>query len=160
MSSRVGCPLAQASTDGINPIVISTSGQNAFQLLDGSYGAVATFYSVPLPVATIDSYSLEVVIPATGAPVGSLTLQRTNDIVVNVNQKPTAYDLLAANWQPLFFSVNGAAFASAFAVPAGGTTIILDENRCNYEWVRMVVTYTSGTISPYARWCLKGNLGR
>jgi hypothetical protein len=161
MSSRLDTPYCQVSTDGYTPLIVTNSaGSVVVQLTDGSYSAVASFTTVPVPAMSYDSYRFQCTWPATGAAVGSLTLQATIDASSRVGQTPNAVELPAANWAPLSFSVNGAAFASAYAVTAGGGQIVLDENRLNYGWVRAVFTYTSGTFTPIMRWALKGNLGR
>jgi hypothetical protein len=149
----------QACTDGYTPIIVGTGASAAPQKLDGTYSATANFFTVPVKVRLIDSYRFQFTFSATGAPVGTLQLQSTIDDPGGY-AVPNSGNLPAANWAPLFFSVNGAAFSQNYAITAGGGIIVLDENRCNYGWMRAAITYTSGTITPVCRWLAKGIMGR
>lgn len=154
MSTKVQLLTLLPSLDGLtssgnNP----TSNPPAAQLFDGSFTSAAgptTVYSVPVRVEQADFYRLHFTCPATGTPVGNLALQACLDPVGNAGIPSS----LLVNWVPISFVVNGAS-SSSFAVN-GATTISLDENRCNYPWVRAVLTLTSGTCAPTMRMQHKG----
>ncbi len=163
MSARILSLAAQVS--GSSPIgwgpaaTISNGGRQQPQLLDGTQTLAATFYTVPIDVRMIDFYRFSFVCPSTGTPVGTVQLQGTTDDVPGVSDGPNANDQPAGNWLALSFSVNGAAYANSFAV-SSATSIALDELRCNYAWVRMLYTLSSGTVAPTVKFMLKGIMGR
>jgi hypothetical protein len=161
MSRRVAHVTFAVSTDGFTPSVLPPV------LMTGSEAAIGTsFFSVPIPVEQVDFWRIVFQCPATGAPLGSLAIQTSVDEVLNSTLTPNAADL--AVWTPLHFFPDAAAslFASteeyagtapvaSFAV-GNATTIVLDDERCDYAWLRLVYTATSGTIIPYAKARLKG----
>lgn len=148
MSSRLAHPILQLSTDGINP------SQQPPIMLDGASAAnvAGSFFSVPIWVDVMDTYRFVFSCTATGTPVGSVKLQACIDEVTSTSNTPTTE---LQTWTDLSFSINGGAFAASQPVSAA-TTIVLDENRCNYSWVRLVYTATSGLITPKVRMRLKG----
>ncbi len=150
MSSRLSHPILKLSLDGITP---STSPPTLFDgTATGVLNQAGSFFSVPIWVDTVDAYRLVFTCPATGAPVGSVKLQACIDEATSSIMTPTVE---LVNWTDLSFSINGGAFSVGQAVNSA-TNVVLDENRCNYGWVRMVYTATSGLVSPTVKMRMKG----
>jgi hypothetical protein len=143
------------STDGYTPSAFPFVPLNGFQPAN-----TATFYSVPINVDGLDTYRYVFATPAGSTLVGTVQLQATVDEVGSLTGTPNAADLPAADWVPLSFSVNGAAFANSFAVASGANQIALDEAACTYAWLRMLFTFASGSGSPTCKLRGKGIQGR
>jgi len=150
MSSRLSHPILKLSLDGLTP---STTPPTYF---DGSPTGVVnqagSFFSVPIWVDSVDTYRFVFTWPATGTPVGSVKLQACIDEATSSIMTPTVE---LVNWTDLSFSVNGGSFAVGQAV-SGASSVVLDENRCNYGWVRMFYAATSGLITPTVKMRMKG----
>ena len=166
MSTKLAHVTLRESIDGW------TDGTSPPTNFDGFEAAIGTsFYSVPIPVDEVDFWRLVFSCPATGAPAGTLAIQTSCDVVLNPTLTPNFGDLPNAFWNqlPLYPVVAGnwsthyypGAVATLTPPPvAGATTIVIDEDRCNYAWMRIVYTATSGTIIPRAKMRLKGMGGR
>jgi hypothetical protein len=142
--------------------------------MDGFEAAIGTsFFSVPIPMEQVDSWRLVFSCPATGTPTGTLSIQVSNDEVLNATLTPNSGDLPTAFWNalPIFsdgaatpqFSAQYAGTATptlAFPAVAGAATFVFDDNRCNYAWMRLSYVVTSGTMIPRAKTRLKGIMGR
>lgn len=142
------------STEGLSDV--ASGAGSPFTPLDGSEPAqAASFFSTPMAVEFFDNYRFVFVCPSTGSPVGSVKLQACIDAQKNEILGPGATpSAKLTNWVDLQF-VSGGSLISSFAVN-GATTISLDENTCNYTWVRMVYTATSGSVTPTCRISAKG----
>lgn len=136
--------------------------------MDGFEAAIGTtFYCVPIPVEQVDFWRLVFSCPATGAPSGTLVVQATNDEVLNSVLTPNSFDLPNAFWNTLPLFPVAAGFWTTHAYPGAAatltplpvtnaTTIVIDDERCNYAWWRILYTATSGTIIPRAKLRMKG----
>jgi hypothetical protein len=80
-------------------------------------------------VKTLNTIAISAQAILTGAPVGALTLQASNDIFTTNNQAPVNWTTIAG---------------SSVAVGAAGTFLIPKTDLC-YSAVRVVYTPTSGT---------------
>lgn len=91
--------------------------------------SIASSTSNPIPAANILYVSAQVV--ATGAPVGVLKFQASNDLSSPLGVAPT-------NWTDIA--------SQTVSVGAAGTFLIPTFNAC-YQYLRVVYTKTSGTGS-------------
>lgn len=128
-------------------LVGSTDGytSNGNTLDSSSTINAATSYSVPIPLDSVDRYRVHFTCPSTGSPVGSVKLQASVDAAPDMSNVPSGAN--EPNWVDLSFATSSGGIQTSFAIN-GAASYSLDENACNYLWVRMVLTLTSGTIAP------------
>jgi hypothetical protein len=128
--------------------------------LDGNYTSSPgpqTLYTVPFFIEPYDRYRFVLTCPSTGNPQGSVSLQACIDPSQSVQQAAKAAEL--QNWLTQTFLVNGYNPVTSQTI-SGATQVAFDETACNYDWVRAVITLTSGTIQPTCRFAMKGMGGR
>jgi hypothetical protein len=103
--------------------------------------STATLTSTPVRLESVDRYSIQAVY--TGAPVGSLKLQASNDPL------PTGTGAAESvtNWTDITGSTE--------AVAAAGSSLWVDLAAV-FQWVRVYYTKTSGTGTLSARIVVKG----
>lgn len=87
----------------------------------------------------------------TGAPVGTLKLQGSNDNVpVAAGVNPAAN---VVNWDDLFRDATGVAYSQAIS---GAGHVLWNVPDCGYLWVQAVYLFTSGTGSLTVNANIKG----
>lgn len=110
--------------------------------IDG-YTSAVSITSDPIAVHNALGYSVQVSWPATGTPVGTFTIQASNDLEGQFRKA----DSNLVNW----FTLSGTSTASSV-----GTGAIISVPDVYYRWIRLVYTRSSGSITLSARAMLKG----
>lgn len=107
--------------------------------------SAASFNSAGFAIPQVLGYSVVLVWPSTGTPVGTLKLQACDDIAKIDRDQP---DSALQNW----FDVTS---ASVTLTGAAGSQMFLDPE-AYYGWVRVVWTRTSGSLTLTAKIQFKG----
>lgn len=139
MTTRISGFTFWTSPDGVQP---STDGFK----YDGTVTKSANFTAQPILVEKVGTLSIQFSCPVTGAPLGSFSLQGSNDVSKQEgNNKP---DLNLVNWSTLsFFDEATGATVQTKAV-AGASSFVVSITAVSPRWLRIVWTNTSGTITP------------
>lgn len=128
--------LHTAAADGYTP---SSTAVNA-------YVAAASFNSGVFYVGQLRSFDVQVTCPSTGSPVGTITLQGSNDFGRLHDMRG---DDGVSHWFDLKFDDESGAPVTAQTLN-GASTLVFEELNCTYRWLRMVYTRTSGTCTMTA----------
>lgn len=133
--------MQKADSDGYSPIAPAV-------LFDGNESALsATFNTCPFFVGDNgDSVAVSFSCPSTGSPVFTLTVEASLDIGSDGPRNDGSPSV--ATWHALtFLDVASGSMVSSMSV-SGATTILIDLGSCNYNWIRLALARTSGSVTP------------
>ncbi len=150
-----------AGANGVSYTAPTPGIAAATPVYDGSVVTSATTNTAPMFIGDAQSVIVVASCPATGSPVGFLSLEGSIDQSTNPQGKEYPNEALTKWYALAFYDPRDAAgtlvTASQYAVAAGGGTFVFELPKpCGHRWVRVVWTKTSGTIKLTARGQWKG----
>lgn len=122
---------------------------NSGLILDG-YTQSANFYTSPINVRNVDTWSMLLMLPSTGTPSGTLQIQVSDDLgkYENTAGPGNMCDPGVSNWfNKYVWNAASNSWINSLTV-SGATNVFLEEYKCTYRWVRFFWTNTSGSMTP------------
>ncbi len=132
----------------------TTDGFTPGGALDG-YAITATQNSNPVWLGHIKGLAVQVIIPNTGSPVGTLKLQGSCDQASSRGSDGEVPDANVVNWTDIAFQDSAGNWQTSVTI-AGAVNQMFIDSDCMYRWVRLAITRTSGTITTTAKIQIKG----